>query len=199
MEYIIAAVTGYLLGSINMAYIIAANKKIDIKKVGTKNPGASNVFISIGRPYGVLVGLFDVFKSFISSSIIYFITGQNFEAAVLAGCVAVFGHTFPIYTHFLGGKGFAPFMGVVLFYNWKLFLLFAVIVVVVVALTKYIVIATFTVTVLLPLYAFFIADNNFAAIVFTGLTVLIWFRHRDNMVRLFTGKEVDFFGNVKKQ
>lgn len=198
MAYIFGALIGYLLGSINIAYVIAALKKVDIKNVGTKNPGASNVFISIGRVYGVIVGLADIMKSFLSGFVIYEFFGNNYEAACLACAMAVFGHVFPIYTRFRGGKGFAPFIGVVLFYDWKLFLVFALIIVVIVALTKYIAIATFTLNALLPLHALFIEKNETAALIFLCVAALIWFKHRDNMKRLITGKEVDFFGKVKK-
>ena len=65
MGYIIAAVVGYLLGCINMAWLISKSEGIDIKKVGSNNAGASNVFISVGKPQGVAVGAFDILKAFL--------------------------------------------------------------------------------------------------------------------------------------
>lgn len=198
MDYIFGAVIGYLLGSFNMAYIIAKLKNVDIKNVGTKNPGASNIFISVGRGYGVIVGLSDILKSFLSGVIVFEFFGNNAEAAYIAAGMAVFGHIYPIYTRFRGGKGFAPFMGVVLYYDWKLFLVFGLMIIAIVAITKYITISTFTLTAILPLYVFFIEKNRIAALIFFCVTVLIWYKHRDNMQRLLTGKEVDFFGKIKK-
>lgn len=198
MEYILGPIIGYLLGSFNMAYVIAGLKKVDIKNVGTKNPGASNIFISVGRGYGVIVGLSDIVKSFLSAVIVYEFLGNNFEAALLAGGMAVFGHVYPIYTRFSGGKGFAPFMGFALFYDWKVFLAFGCIIILAVVLTKYIAIATFTVTALLPLHALIFEHNIFAAAICFVVAALIWFKHRDNMKRLLTGKEVNFFGKVKE-
>ena len=91
MEYIIAAIVGYLLGCINMAWLISKSEGIDIKKVGSNNAGASNVFISVGKPQGVVVGAFDILKAFFAAEFISLIFPSNADLAVLAGAMAVIG------------------------------------------------------------------------------------------------------------
>ena len=77
MTYIAAVILGYFFGCINMANIISKSRGIDIKKVGSNNAGASNVFISVGKIYGIMVGAFDILKSYFAALIIYFIFSQS--------------------------------------------------------------------------------------------------------------------------
>ena len=197
MEYILAAVVGYLFGCINPATLIAKIKKVDIRNMGSKNPGASNVFITVGKGYGVLVGLSDILKSFIAAQIIFLITGGDFGVSVFAGAMAVFGHNYPFWLKFNGGKGFAPFLGLVLFYDWKLFLAFLVVIAAIILITDYISIATFSLTAFMPFYVFFTNEHKITAIVFLLVAVSIWIRHRQNMKNLINGTEIGFRGKNK--
>ena len=197
MEYILAAVVGYLFGCINPATIIAKIKKVDIRNTGSKNPGASNVFITVGKGYGVLVGLSDILKSFIAAQIIFFITGGDFGVSVFAGAMAVFGHNYPFWLKFNGGKGFAPFLGLVLFYDWKLFLAFLAVIAAIILITDYIAIATFSLTAFMPFYVFFTNGLKIAAIAFLLVAISIWIRHRQNMKNLINGTEIGFRGKNK--
>ena len=197
MEYIFAAIVGYLFGCINPATIIAKIKKVDIRNLGSKNPGASNVFITVGKGYGVLVGLSDILKSFLASQIIFLITGGDFGVSVFAGAMAVFGHNYPFWLKFNGGKGFAPFLGLVLFYDWKLFLIFVVIIAAIILITDYISIATFSLTAFMPFYVFFSGELKIAVFAFLLTAVTIWIRHHQNMKNLIKGTEIGFRGKNK--
>lgn len=192
MEFIIAAIVGYLFGCINPATIIAKIKKVDIRNLGSKNPGASNVFITVGVGYGVIVGISDILKSFLAAQIILLITGGNFGAAVFAGAMAVFGHNYPFWLKFNGGKGFAPFLGLVLFYDWKLFLAFLVVIAAIILIIDYISVATFSLTAFMPIYVFFTNELKIAAIAFLLVAITIWIRHRQNMKNLINGTEIGF-------
>lgn len=192
MEFIIAAIVGYLFGCINPATIIAKIKKVDIRNLGSKNPGASNVFITVGVGYGVIVGISDILKSFLAAQIILLITGGNFGAAVFAGAMAVFGHNYPFWLKFNGGKGFAPFLGLVLFYDWKLFLAFLVVIAAIILIIDYISVATFSLTAFMPIYVFFTNELKIAAVAFLLVAVTIWIRHRQNMKNLINGTEIGF-------
>ena len=197
MEYILAAVVGYLFGCINPATLIAKIKKVDIRNMGSKNPGASNVFITVGKGYGVLVGLSDILKSFIAAQLMLLITGGDFGVSVFAGAMAVFGHNYPFWLKFNGGKGFAPFLGLVLFYDWKLFLAFLVVIAAIILITDYISIATFSLTAFMPFYVFFTNEHKVTAIAFLLVAVSIWIRHRQNMKNLINGTEIGFRGKNK--
>ena len=197
MEFIIAAIVGYLFGCINPATVIAKIKKVDIRNMGSKNPGASNVFITVGVGYGVIVGISDILKSFLAAQIIFWATGGNFFASVFAGAMAVFGHNYPFLLKFNGGKGFAPFLGLVLFYDWKLFLALVVIIAAIILIIDYISVATFSLTAFMPVYVFFTYELKFVALAFLLVAVTIWIRHRQNMKNLINGTEIGFRGKNK--
>ena len=197
MEYVLAIIVGYLFGCINPAIIISKIKNVDIKNIGSKNPGASNVFIAVGKVYGVIVGASDILKSFVAGQIIFFITEGNVGAAAIACAMAVCGHNFPFWMHFNGGKGFAPFMGFILFYDWKLFLVFVLIIAAVILITDYISIATFSLSAFMPIYVFFTNENKIIAAAFLFTAIIIWIRHRQNMKNLIAGTEIGFRGKNK--
>lgn len=192
MEYIISAVIGYILGSVNMANIIAKSRGVNIKSVGSNNAGASNVFISVGKVYGVAVGIFDILKAFLAAEIVLLLFGENREIAVIAGAMAVVGHIFPFWMHFNGGKGLAPFMGVVLFYDWKLFLIWAVLIAAIVLILDYISIGALSVTAFMPIYIMIFKQEYFLAASFLCVAILMWYRHKENIIRLFNGTEIGF-------
>lgn len=197
MEYIIAAIIGYLFGCMNTATLIAKLKKVDIRNIGSKNPGASNVFITVGIGYGVVVGICDILKSFLAAQMIFFLTGGNFGASVFAGAMAVIGHNYPFWLKFNGGKGFAPFLGLVLYYDWKLFLIFVVIIAAIILVVDYIAVATFSLTAFMPFYVFFTDELKIVTLAFLLVAVSIWIRHRQNMKNLINGTEIGFRGKNK--
>lgn len=197
MIYFIGAVLGYLFGCFSPASIIAKIKNVDIRHIGSKNPGASNVFITIGVSYGVLVGVLDILKSFIPSAVIYLVSDGNLNAAVLAGAFAIVGHCLPFWLKFDGGKGFAPFMGLILFYDWKMFLIFVAAVILIILITDFISVATFTLSLFMPFYVYFVAEEKTAAAIFLFVTVLIWTRHRQNIKNLISGTEIGFMRKNK--
>ena len=200
MEYIISAIIGYLFGCINTASIVSRKKGIDIKKVGSNNAGASNVFISVGKMYGVFVAVIDVFKSLIAASLVYYLFEENLSLAILAGAMVIVGHNFPFWMKFNGGKGLAPFMGLILFYNCKVFIAFGIILIAITLITDYIAIGSLTLCTLMPAFVWFNGEGNIIIPVFVVLAVIMWFKHRDNLKRLLTGTEIGFLrkNKVKK-
>ena len=73
MEHIASIFIGYFFGCINTAYLVAKLKGVNIKNVGTNNAGASNVFISVGKIYGLLAGAGDILKAFLAAFVAYLI------------------------------------------------------------------------------------------------------------------------------
>lgn len=197
LSYLIGAIIGYLFGCINTAYIVGRLKGVNIKKTGTNNAGASNVFISIGKIYGVIVGFFDVFKAFFASLTAYMLFNENMEIAVFAGAMAVIGHMFPFWMKFNGGKGLAPFMGIVLFYNFGLFAVLGIILIAITLITDYISVAALVVSVLLPVYMVIFEHNYFIAAYLFVITIIMWYRHRENIKRLKNGTEIGFLRKNK--
>src|SRR5690242_2362426 len=127
----------YLLGSIPFGYLIAKAKGVDIRKHGSGNIGATNVFRILGRGWGILVFFLDAFKGFLAIPLAIFINQmlpdmwpqgtlstsgvhgyitqlQPVLAKILAAIWVVIGHSFPVWLRFKGGKGVATSAGVML-------------------------------------------------------------------------------------
>ena len=119
---VVTAICGYLVGSINWALIISVIKKLDIRKMGSGNPGTLNMGRNLGLKFGLLTFFLDVLKGAVPTLVAFFIfRGKHFEdsifmlsdfAVYLCGLSVVLGHIYPIYLKFKGGKGIASTIGV---------------------------------------------------------------------------------------
>jgi glycerol-3-phosphate acyltransferase PlsY len=108
---LLAAVVGFLVGSINPATIIARARDVDLASAGSGNPGATNAGRVLGRRTGILVGVLDVLKGLVPV-LLFGLAGQG--AAETAGFFAVLGHIFSPFLRGHGGKGVATTLGVIL-------------------------------------------------------------------------------------
>ncbi len=188
--YLISAFIGYLLGSLNLAYLLGKSKGFDIREYGSNNAGTSNATITMGLKAGVLVGLHDILKSCIAVLIVTWLFPNLAGAGAIAGAMAVFGHIFSIFLDFRGGKGFAPFLGVVLAFDWKFFLALLVIIILVSLITDYIVMGTFTTIIVFPIYLYLegVELNTLIPIVIASL--IIFLKHFENIKKIFKGEEI---------
>jgi glycerol-3-phosphate acyltransferase PlsY len=127
---ILSIISGYLLGSIPTAYIVARLRKgIDIRNVGSGNMGGANVMREIGTHEGIFVGLIDIAKGAVAILI-----AQALNISELwvfgAGFAALVGHNFPVFAGFRGGKGSATVIGIFLVLAPKAMLVMLVVVVI---------------------------------------------------------------------
>ena len=199
MDYAIVFVTGYLVCCINSAYLIARAKGFDIRTVGSKNPGTSNAFITLGPAWGVLVGAIDILKT---AAVVYF-AGRIFAdtsyvmAVAATGCLV--GNVFPATLRFRGGKGFATFMGVVLAYNWIVFLACVAIVAAATLITDHMVVGTFIVIGSFPIVVLFLTNECITFFAILACSILIFCRHSENIRRLKDGTEIGLRGCGKNR
>ncbi len=108
---------GYLVGSISPAAILAWLNHVDLKQEGTRNLGATNTMIVLGRSAGVFVMVVDIAKSYFAG-VLASLLCPSFSAAGLLACAGtILGHCFPLFLHFRGGRGLAAFGGMVLYYQ----------------------------------------------------------------------------------
>lgn len=106
-----AAVSGYALGSVSPATVLARRRGVDLRGVGSGNPGATNAGRAMGRRVGAVVALLDLVKGFAAAAL-WGVAGHG--AALLAGLAAVVGHISSPLLRGRGGKGVAAAAGAVL-------------------------------------------------------------------------------------
>ena len=117
MNAILSLGLGYLIGCISPAALLSKLKHVNLKEEGTKNLGATNTALVLGRASGIFVMIFDILKSFCAAKLAKVLFPQLAVAGMIASIGTILGHCFPVFLHFQGGKGLAAFGGMVLSYN----------------------------------------------------------------------------------
>ncbi len=182
-------VFSYLIGSIPFGYIVMRWKdKKDIRSVGSQSTGATNVLRLKGWKYAFLVGVLDILKGILPVIAALHLFPDRFFA-LLCGFAAVFGHCFPIYIKFKGGKGIATSVGVFAVISLKSVFCILPLFVIIVALTRYVSLGSIISALVLPFFMFLLKEPN--PIVFLSLcfTLLVIIRHEGNIHRLLKKKE----------
>ena len=186
----IAAVilAAYLIGSIPFALILARRWGADLRQVGSGNLGATNVMRASGVTAGLLVAALDMAKGAASVWLASRFS-DSAAAPAAAGLAAIIGHIYPIWLRFRGGKGVAAACGVFSMLTPAavppVLALFAA----VVWLTKYISLASVLAAIALPPVAYAFGAPAPAVIAAAAAATIIVFRHRSNVLRLWTGTE----------
>ena len=192
MNYIIIILLSYILGSSSMSFYISKFKGVDITKKGSGNLGASNTVATIGWLAGALVFIHDFGKAILAVYLVKLIFPNLQYAPELAGVFCVIGHIFPFYLKGKGGKGFASLVGMSMMLDWKFTLCLIVIVLLILFITDYIVLGTFTSMVVIPTY-FGIMNHDFIIVLILGIaSIVMLFKHIDNIKRLMNGTEIGF-------
>lgn len=194
----------YLLGSIPFGYLAGRIVGIDIRTAGSGNVGATNVVRVLGKKYGYPVFALDVLKGFGAVMMSKLIApGQPSEwnspeiLGILAAMSSVFGHLYPPWLKFKGGKGVATSAGALLALTPAATLIGVAIWIIVFGLTRYVSLASIVAAVILPIVILGIKShdqNNAKPLVYASAcvaAVVIW-RHRSNLSRLMRGTEPRF-------
>ena len=192
MQYILAILLGYILGSSNMATYIAAAKKVDLSASGSGNPGASNAVILMGWGAGVLVAVHDIGKSALAVILARLLFPGLPLIGAAAGVASVLGHIYPFWMKFKGGKGFASYLGMTIALHWKFAIAVLLLVVVVTLITDYIVAATTTTIVIVPIGLGLLSGSWLLPLVLLIASAVIAWKHKDNYVRMYNGTEIRF-------
>jgi glycerol-3-phosphate acyltransferase PlsY len=186
----IAAVilAGYLIGSIPFALILARRWGADLRRVGSGNLGAANVMRASGLTAGLLVAALDMAKGAASVWLASRVS-DSAELPAAAGLAAIIGHIYPIWLRFRGGKGVATACGVFSMLTPAALPPALAIFAAFVWLTKYISLASVVATIALPPMAYALGAPPPAVIAAVAAAAIIVFRHRSNVLRLWTGTE----------
>ncbi len=195
------AVFSYLLGAVPTGYLIARKTMgIDIREHGSGNPGAANVYRTVGKWAGVATFLIDGLKGFIPTCLALHIFSGNYWPAILCGTIAIVGHIWTIYLKFRGGKGVATSAGVfAALLPIPTALAFAAFVACV-ALWGRISIGSIVACVVLPIASFCIGKHPLAVdIMALAIALLVVYKHIPNIKRLLAKKELAFEDGAKKR
>lgn len=188
----LALVGAYVIGSVDFAVVVARSRGVDIRTVGSGNPGTSNVLRTMGRGPAAMVLVGDMVKGVIAAAFGWIAAGGNpidQPVAYAAGLLAVLGHAYPLFHRFRGGKGVATAGGVLLFTVPWAALILATTWVVVARLFKVASIASLVaVAGAVPLAAVWGA-RGWSLVWLAVILVLIVWRHRPNIRRMIQGSE----------
>jgi glycerol-3-phosphate acyltransferase PlsY len=190
----------YLVGSIPFAYIIAASRGVDIRKVGSGNVGATNVFRTVSKPLGILTFILDALKGWLPVTlapvIFRLITctdGPELYLKVMCGVTAVLGHTYPVYLSFRGGKGVATGAGTLLGIAPYTLIIGLCVWIITFLCSRYVALASIMSALSVVVSSWILYRQNiFLPVVLSLLAVVIIWRHRSNIKRLMNGTEYRF-------
>jgi glycerol-3-phosphate acyltransferase PlsY len=189
-------VAGYFLGSIPTGYLVARSRGIDIRKVGSGNMGATNVFRTLGKGPGILVLLIDAIKGAASVLIAghFWVPMSDTSPWVtalpmIAALSAVLGHNYTCWLAFKGGKGIATSAGVLAALVPVPFLITLAAWIVVFALSRYVSLASILAAAVLPVATALHHEPLPVVVLTLVLALLAIWKHKPNIERLMAGTE----------
>jgi acyl phosphate:glycerol-3-phosphate acyltransferase len=193
-----AVLTAYLLGSLTFAVFVCKLLGLpDPRTYGSKNPGSSNVLRSGSKIAALLTLLLDALKGYIPVLLIQFY-GANYGMAegtmALAGLAAFFGHLYPVFFKFKGGKGVATAAGVIFAIHWPLGLATLGTWLIIAYFFRYSSLAALVSALFVPVY--YLMGDGAAwnaetpiAMALVVMSAMLIYAHRANITRLLAGTE----------
>jgi glycerol-3-phosphate acyltransferase PlsY len=188
----------YLIGSVPTGVWISRYfYKIDIREFGSGNAGATNTFRVLGKRAGIVVMALDIFKGFLAVRLAtmlgnYDMGSEQFVNYQLSlGIAAVFGHLFPIYVGFRGGKGVATLLGMILAIHPEAALICFGIFLISLVLTSYVSLSSILASIAFPLVVIVYFDTPVPSLQVFGIAIaiLVLTTHQKNIERLVKGEE----------
>lgn len=203
---VLAVIAAYLVGSLSFAVIVSRSMGLnDPRTYGSKNPGATNVLRSGSKAAAIATLLLDAFKGWLPVVLVKWYGpayGLGDGTVAMVGLAAFLGHLFPVFFRFVGGKGVATALGVLVATSWVLGLATGATWLIIAYFFRYSSLASLVAALFAPVYYVFGGgvlwplDKSIvlSTVVISGL--LIW-RHAENMSRLIKGTE-SRLGSKKK-
>ncbi|KJF74433.1 glycerol-3-phosphate 1-O-acyltransferase PlsY [Agrobacterium arsenijevicii] len=183
----LAALIGYLFGSIPFGLILTRMAGLgDVRKIGSGNIGATNVLRTGNKKLAAATLLLDALKG--TAAVLVANALWGYEASLVAGFFAFLGHLFPVWLGFKGGKGVAVYIGVLLGAAPLMMLAFALIWLATAFITRYSSLSALLAMLVIPV-ALWILGPEKTALLVTVLSVISWWKHRENIARLLAGTE----------
>ncbi len=196
---ITGGIVAYLMGSFSSAVWIGKwFYNTDVRTQGSGNAGATNTLRVLGTKAGIIVMVLDIAKAWGAVTLAHLFDGdtltysQLIDYKIILGAAAVLGHVFPVFTGFKGGKGVASLVGVILaLYSPYIFLIVLAWFVLVVAVTRYVSLASVTGSILFAVLAIvaFHEQNVYLIVLAALIAIFIPVTHHKNIKRLLKGEE----------
>jgi acyl phosphate:glycerol-3-phosphate acyltransferase len=187
LEMIVSIMLGYLCGTIPFGLILTKSAGLgDIRQIGSGNIGATNVLRTGNKTVAALTLVCDGLKGTVPVVLMSLLYGT--QASIIAGLAAFFGHLFPLWLGFKGGKGVATNIGVLFGLVWPLGLIFIAVWLAVAFAFRLSSLSALTASLLTPLWAFLLGRTDLL-IPTLILGAAIWITHRANIARLIRGAE----------
>ena len=185
MEYLIIALGSYLLGSVPFGFILTKIfLKKDIRDIGSGNIGATNALRTGNRLLGYSTLVLDVTKAILP---VLYVKFNYPDYIFIASLSAFLGHVFPIWLKFKGGKGVATYVGILFSINLILGLIFIISWAVTYLISKFSSLSSLVASLMVP--AYLIIFENYNSMFFIIMFVLIFYTHRENIIRLKNKEE----------
>ncbi|UUD36087.1 glycerol-3-phosphate 1-O-acyltransferase PlsY [Mycoplasmopsis citelli] len=204
-----ALLLGYLWGSLNTSIILSKKlKSDDVRNHYSKNAGATNSFRAYGKQFALIVLLIDIIKTALAVYFAYFLSYAWSELIVffpvIAGVGTIFGHIFPVFFAFKGGKGVACSVGLIISINITLFFISAIIFFGILYWKKMVSLASISTAIIVValvyipwisegILAFTKGQNNsywwINPIIYSFGFILLIIAHHSNVKRIVQGKE----------
>jgi glycerol-3-phosphate acyltransferase PlsY len=203
-----AVLAGYLIGSLSFAVIVSRVMGLnDPRTFGSKNPGATNVLRSGSKGAAIATLLLDAAKGWLAVMLVkWFGKPYGLEEGTMAmvGLAAFVGHLYPVFFRFVGGKGVATALGVLVGISWILGLAIGVTWLVMAYFFRYSSLASLTTAVLAPVY-YILGDggawylNKGVLLSLSIMSLLLIYRHAENIGRLAKGTESRLGKKIKPE
>ena len=194
-QFILVALIGYLLGSLNTSLIVGKFYGVDVRQHGSGNAGMTNTMRTLGKKAALFVLLGDAVKGILAFLAGYYICGGNPQGhlgGMLAGTTAILGHLWPVFFGFKGGKGVLTTLAVVLMIDWPIALGLLVVFIVILLLTRYVSLGSVVAVFLFPI-ASLVYGRGIETVIFAVIIAcLVIIRHQENIQRLLKGTERKF-------
>lgn len=182
---------GYLLGSVPVGFFLGSLSGIDVRKSGSGNVGATNVARVVGKKQGLLTLTGDMVKGFIP---VFFSIQMGFSPFItgLVALAAFFGHLYPVFLRFQGGKGVATALGVLFALAPMAAIILLFVFSLVAALSRLVSLASIIAVGLAPIVIWLFSYPSLTIGISFIMALWIIFRHRENIQRLCSGAEPTF-------
>ena len=186
MDYLVVGIASYLMGSIPFGLILTKIfLKKDIREIGSGNIGATNALRTGNKLIGYSTLILDISKAIIP---VIYVRINYPDLIYIASLCAFLGHVFPVWLKFKGGKGVATYVGILFSINILLGLIFVISWGVIFLISRYSSLSSIIGSLSVPLYLFITTEKS-SVIFFITMFVLIFFTHRENIIRLKNKEE----------